>query len=50
MYVYIKSTSKEYIYQDNINLWENKKGVNAQYFEGMNLKCSPKFGRTEFNI
>ena len=49
--MYIKSAREEYIYTDNISLWENKKkGVNLQYFEGMNLKCNSKFGRSELNV
>ena len=34
--------SKEYIYTNSISLRKQKKGVNLQYFGGMNLKCNPK--------
>ena len=42
--------NEEYIIQ-KISVYEKKKkGVNLQYFEGMNLKCNSKFGLTKFNI
>ena len=30
---------------ETISVYEKKKRVNLQYFEGMNLKCNPKFGQ-----
>ena len=47
MYLSNQRTKNTFI--QTISVYEKKK-INLQYFEGMNLKCNPKFGRTEFNI
>ena len=50
IYVYQINEQRIHLYRQFQFMRKQKKEVNLQYFEGMNLKFNPKFGRTEFNI
>ena len=49
IYVYLIRKRRIYLHRQYQLMRKQKKVVNLQYFEEMDLKCCPKFGQTEFN-
>ena len=50
IYVYLISDRGIHLYRKQSVYERTRKGINLQYFVGMNLKCNTKYGRSEFNI